>query len=279
MPPSISCSACGHVFDGAVTRTCPVCGRRQGPDWRPWIGIIRVLGVVGFLLVVGAPWQVTVIAAALVAAYGLLRRGKEKWPRTRQEVEEQERNAAHPGLLRVANFGVGLSMALLLASFVGSFAMFMNAREDEQREAVGTYHESSFRVVQSYWQKGTPGSMRMGSPDHPPRAVARGVVEGHEEWMDLAPYLTFTPKDQETVVRLVPVGTVIPVYYNPELQGEYRVRLLTSVLPQEASRHWAAAVFKYGSAALLITGAALLAFMRLRKFSLGLPTAQGPSAW
>lgn len=275
MPPSISCSVCGHVFDAAATRTCPVCGRYQGPNWQPWIGIIRVLGIVGFLLFVGAPWQVTVIAAALVAAYGLLRRKKERWPPSRQEIEEQERNAVHPRLLRVANFGVGLSVGLLVASFIASFVMFMNAREDAQSESAGTYHASSFRVLQSYWQKGTAKS---GTMDSPTRAFARGVVEGHEEWMDLIPFLTFIPKDQETVLRSVPAGMVIPVYYNPQLQGEYRVRLRTSVLPQEASRHWAAAVFKYGSAALLITGAALLAFMRLRRFSLGLSTAQGPSA-
>ena len=275
MSASTSCPACGHVFDAAATRTCPACGRDQGPNWQPWIGIIRVLGVVGFLVVVRAPWQVTVIAAALVAAYGLLRRKQEKWPQTRQEVEEQERNAVHPKLLRVATVGVGLSLGLLVASFIASFVMFMNAREDARSESVGSYHASSFRVVQSYLQKGTA---RSGTMDTPTRAFARGVVEGHEEWMDLVPFLTFLPKDQETVLRAVPAGLVIPVYYNPQLQGEYRVRLLTSVQPPEASRHWAAAVFKYGSAALLITGAALLAFMRLRKFSLGLPTAQGPSA-
>lgn len=110
------------------------------------------------------------------------------------------------------------------------------------------------------------------------RAFARGVVEGHEEWMDLIPFLTFTPKDQETVLRAVPAGTVIPVYYNPQLQGEYRVRLLTSALPQEASRHWAAAVFRYGSVALLTTGVMLLGCLRLRKFSLGSASGRGPSA-
>lgn len=149
MPPSISCSACGHVFDAAVTRTCPACGRNQGLNWQPWIGVIRVLGVVGFLLAVRAPWQVTVIAGALVAAYGLLRGRKDKWPQTRQEVEEQERNAVHPELLRVANFGVGLSVALLLTSLIAAFVMFMNAREDVRSESAGTYHATSFRVVQS----------------------------------------------------------------------------------------------------------------------------------
>lgn len=275
MPPSISCSACGHVFDAAATRTCPACGRSPGSNWQPWIGIIGVLGVIGFLLVVGAPWQVILIAAALVAAYGLLRRKREKWPRTRQEVEEQERSAAHPKLLRVANFGVGLSMALLVASFIASFVMFMNAREDRRSESTGTYHASSFRVVQSYWRKGTA---RSRTTDSPTRAFARGIVEGHEEWMDLIPFLTFIPKDQETVVRLVPIGTVIPVYYNPQLEGEYRVRLLTSVLPQEASRHWAATVIKWGVVALLTSGAMLFGFLHLRKLSLGSATGKDPKA-
>lgn len=273
MPPSISCPACGYMFDAAATRTCPACGR-QAPNWQPWIGFIRVLGVVGFCLVVGASWQVTAIAAAVVAAYGLVRRNQEKWPKTRQEIEEQERNAVHPKILRVANFCVGLSVGLFAAAFIASFVMFMNAREDALRRSVGTYHASSFRVLQSYWQKGTT---RSGTMDSPTRAFARGVVEGHEEWMDLIPFLTFIPKDQDTVLRLVPAGTLLPVYYNPQLRGEDRVRLLTSVLPQEASRHAASAAFKYGGAALLAIGVALFACLRVRKFSLGPAAAKGPT--
>lgn len=220
----------------------------------------------GFLVVVGAPWQITVIAAALVAAYGLLRRNS-KGPATREEVAAQERNARSPNLLRVANMGVALSGAFLFMSFLASFVMFMNAREDAQQESVGTYHPSSFRVLQSYWQKGTPGTPR--TPSSPTRAFARGLLEGKEEWMDLIPFLTFITKDQETVLRLFPAGMVLPVYYNPQLQGEYRVRLLGPVLPSEANRRTQWVVAKYGILALLLTGLMLLGFLRLRTFSLG----------
>lgn len=168
-------------------------------------------------------------------------------PLTREEIAEQERNALHPRLLQVANMAVLLSGGLLLVSFIGSFVMFMNAREDAQQESVGTYRVSSFQVLQSYWQKGTPHSVRSGAGvDSPTRAFARGLVEGHEEWMDLIPYLTFIPQDQATVTRAVPVGTVLPVYYNPQLRGEYRVRLLSSVLPAKANRRTAAIVLRYG---------------------------------
>ena len=88
--------------------------------------------------------------------------------------------------------------------------------------------------------------------------------------MDLIPYLTFIPQDLDTVARIVPVGTIIPVYYNPQLQGEYRVRLLTTASPAEASRHWGRVVFRYGSMALFTTGLTLFGSLRLRKFALGL---------
>jgi hypothetical protein len=267
MSAPISCASCGYVFDPGVTRICPQCSRPNDPIWQPWIGAIRVLGIVGFLVVVGAPWQITVVAAALVAAYGLLRRNASKGPATREEVAEQDRNARSPNLLRVANMGVALSGALLFTSFLGSFVMFMNAREDAQHESVGTYHPSSFRVLQPYWQKGTTGTRTV--PGSPTRAFARGLVEGKEEWMDLIPYLTFIPKDQETVARQVPVGTVLPVYYNQQLQGEYRVRLFGPVLPSEANRRTESLVAKYGILALLLTGLMLFGFLRLRNFSLG----------
>jgi len=63
---------------------------------------------------------------------------------SRQDIEEQERNAAHPVLLRIANIAVLLGGGLLIFAFIGSFVMFMNAREDIQQESVGTYHASSF---------------------------------------------------------------------------------------------------------------------------------------
>jgi hypothetical protein len=188
-------------------------------------------------------------------------------PATREQVAEQERNAARPNLLQVANLGVLLSGGLLLASFIGSFVMFMNARESVQRESEGTHHASSFRVLQSDWEEAAPRGR--GGGVNETRAFARGLVEGNEEWMDLIPYLTFIPKDQETVLRAVPAGTVIPVFYNQQLKGDYRVRLLGPVLPAEANRRSALMVAQYGSLALLATGLLLFGFLRLRKFSLG----------
>jgi hypothetical protein len=49
-------------------------------------------------------------------------------PATREQVAEQERNAARPNLLQVANLGVLLSGGLLLASFIGLFG-FLRLRK------------------------------------------------------------------------------------------------------------------------------------------------------
>jgi hypothetical protein len=180
-------------------------------------------------------------------------------------VARQEQNAAYPGLLRVANVGVLLSGALFAVSLIAAVVMFMNAREQWQRESAGNYHASSFRVLQSYWKKGSargyPGDLGI-------RASARGLVDGKEEWMDLAPYLGFIPQDQATVLRAVPPGTVISVYYDPGLLGDYRVRVHGSTPPGTASQNNMVVVAKYGSAALAVTGIFLFGFLRLRTFSL-----------
>ena len=187
-------------------------------------------------------------------------------PLTREEIAKQERNAPYPALLRVATFGVVLSGTLLLTSFIGSFVMFMNTREDAKQESVGTYRATSFYVLQTYWQKGALASGH--NVDSPTRAFARGTVDGHQEWMDLIPILKFIPKDQQTVTRAFPEGTIIPVYYNPQLQGEYRVRPLSATLPAEANRHASSVIFRYGMLALLITGTMLFGCLRLRKFAI-----------
>lgn len=187
-------------------------------------------------------------------------------PLDRDAIARQEQNAAHPGLLRVANFGVLLSGALFAFSLIAAVVMFMNAREQWQRESAGNYHATSFRVLQSYWEKRKPGP-QLGDRNFA-RASARGLVEGKEEWMDLAPYIGFTPQEEATVLRAVPPGTVISVYYDPGLQGDYRVRLHGSTPPGTASHNTAVVAAKYGSAALAVTGILLFGFIQLRKFSL-----------
>jgi hypothetical protein len=94
------------------------------------------------------------------------------------------------------------------------------------------------------------------------------MVEDKEEWMDLVPYLGFIPKDEETVLRVVPPGTVLPIYYDPGLQGDYRVRIYSAAAPGVAGRNPAAVVAKYGAVALAATGLLLLGFLHLRRYSL-----------
>jgi hypothetical protein len=231
------------------------------------MGLIRLIGAVGFMLVLRFPWEVTTVVGVLVTAHAFLTRNSAAIPLDRAGIAKQEQNAGRPGLVHVANFCVALSGALFLVSFLISFVMYMNAREQAQRESAGNYRVSSFRVLRSYWQKGSPGTMGAGGKRET-RAFARGLVEGKEEWMDLAPYLGATPKDEETLSRAVPAGTIIPVYYDPELSGDYRVRVLSGAAPGVASRKMASAAARYGAATLLVTGLLLLGFLNLRRYSL-----------
>jgi hypothetical protein len=196
MTATTTCPGCGFAFDPGFTATCPQCGQSLTSPWQRWMGLIRVIGAVGFMLVLRFPWQATTCVGALFAAHALLTRNSTEIPLDREGIARQEQNAARPQLFRAVTFCVALSGALFLVSCMVTFVMFMNAREQWQRESAGNYHASSFRVRQSYWQKGSVGTIGAGGRRET-RAFARGMVEGKEEWMDLVPYLGFIPKDEE----------------------------------------------------------------------------------
>ena len=183
---------------------------------------------------------------------------------SREIIAERERNAARPLLLKVFTFCLVLSGAFFLVSFIVSVVMFMNARESIHHESVGSYHATLFRVLQPYWQQGNDISAPRAGVER--RAFARGLVEGKEEWFDLGSYLGVVPKDEETVRRAAPPGTVIPVLYNPAATGYYRVLPSSAVSPVDANRHLQASSLKYGVIAMTVTGLMALGFLKLRRF-------------
>lgn len=109
----------------------------------------------------------------------------------------------------MANFGVLLSGALFAVSLIATVVMFMNAREQWQRESAGKLSCALFSRPAVVLGK-EKGGLQLGDRNFA-RTSARGLVEGKEEWMDLAPYLGFTPQDQgDNRVRLhgsTPPGT------------------------------------------------------------------------
>jgi hypothetical protein len=136
MTAATTCPGCGFAFDPGFTATCPQCGQSLTSPWQRWMGLIRVIGAVGFMLVLRFPWQATTCVGALFAAHALLTRSSTEIPLDREGVLKQERNAAHPQLLRAASFCVALSGALFLVSCMVTFVMFLNAREQFPRIAV-----------------------------------------------------------------------------------------------------------------------------------------------
>jgi hypothetical protein len=89
--------------------------------------------------------------------------------------------------------------------------------------------------------------------------------------MDLVPYLGFIPANPETVEKAVPRGTIIRVYFNPAVKGDYRVRTFTAPQPAAASETRMLSAAKFGCIALGVTGTALFAPLRFRKVCLGAP--------
>lgn len=126
-----------------------------------------------------------------------------------------------------------LSVAIVLSSFVTGcillfgFVSFMNSWQRWHQYEGHPYQRTEFVVTKAYYQ----GHVRGG-----PYLYASGTVEGNQEWMGLRPYLNSVPHSQEELDTQVAAGTVIPVYFFPDLKGRARVQILSDLPPAEGGR-------------------------------------------
>ena len=138
-----------------------------------------------------------------------------------------QRPVSHRLLFRMLSIALALSLFITLCILLFGFVSFMNSWDRWHRYEGHPYQRTDFVVTRAYFQTHTRGG---------PSIYASGTVEGSKEWMDLQPYLNFRPHSQQELDTQVAAGTVIPVYFYPDLKGRTRVQVSSSPPPAEASR-------------------------------------------
>lgn len=258
------CPSCGFEADNFPGNACPQCGKKFLPVMTilPWlIALSQSALVIGFMLAFHFPRPMMFFFVAAIflstAFAGRLRRN----PPARTTTVKQPPPPFSVQALTIAIGAVGFA---LLASLLFGFVMFMNSWESWHRYRNQDYHTTTFHVIRPYYQ---PSTSSHGST----QIYASGMVEGRKEWMNLQPYLTTRPHDQDDLDRFVPPATVIPVYLFPDLKGYGRVQLIGPLPPAETNYKQAMLVLNRGMAIVGILGAILFVLVRLRRSHLPPP--------
>jgi len=120
----------------------------------------------------------------------------------------------------------GVCGTLFVLGSVFGLVFYENSASRAQLYKGAPYHATTFRVtfVQYMWVGGNGGHTE---------ATATGIVEGQEETMNLMPHLSRTPRNQGDLMKMVPRGTLIPVYLFPTLQGRSRIQSIREVPTEE----------------------------------------------
>jgi len=206
------------------------------------------------MLVFGFPRIMIAIFGALILIGTVL----SPWLKARSVARTSipQRPVTRPMLFRILGLGIALCSFFFVAILLFGFVIFMNAWSRWHQYDGASYHRSVFQVTRVYYQ-----THSRGGPD----VFASGTVEGKREWMNLQPYLHTVPQDELDLDWRVPVGTSIPVYVFPDLQGRSRVQVFNGVPPAEANHRTAIAALNYGLGGLALAGGLIVVLVRLRR--------------
>jgi hypothetical protein len=250
------CLKCGFDLSNATSPICPGCGTPALvlPRARRWIGAsIQIALSTIFMLVFGFPKVMIVVFAALIVAgtavSTLVR------PRPAGAPVAPQRPVSNPLLFKIVSIAIALCSFAMVSILLFGFVMFMNAWDRWHRYEGHRYERTDFVVKQVYYQA------HRGGPD----IYASGIVEGNKEWMSLRPYLNYVPRSQEELDSRVGAGTVIPVYFFPDIKGRSRVQVLSDPPPAEASRRTAMSTLNSSLIGLGITAGIIFLLFLLRR--------------
>lgn len=252
-----NCPKCGLDLSTATSPLCPGCGI---PTFvlsrkRKWIvAAIQIALSMTFMLVFGFPkFMIVVFVALIVVATAVSMFIK---PRPVGALAPPQRPVSNPLVFKI------LSVAIVLASFAmgcillfGS-VMFLNSWQRWHQYEGHPYQRTDFVVTRAYFQKHNRGG---------PYLYASGMVEGNKEWMSLRPYVKFVPHSQEELDTQVGAGTVIPIYFFPDMKGHARVQVVSDLPPAEAGRRAAMGTLHSSLNGLAVTGVILFLLILLRR--------------
>ncbi len=252
------CAKCGMSVGDLAATACPVCGGNLTVSTsRPvvWIGAIVQFAVMStFMLVFHFP-KVMILFFGAFLLFGIVLSEviKKKQIPARPAPQIQ---LSRPILYRVLSAFIALGSITCFAILLFGFVMFTNDWSRYQTYQGQPYHRADFVVMQTYFQRGSKGSVDV---------YASGMVEGHKEWMSLAPYLHARPHDIGELEEHVPPGTSIPIYLFPNLKGRMRVEVYSDTPIAERYHQGAMKVLNKAPLAFVLVGGILFLLIRLRR--------------
>jgi len=251
------CQKCGFELTDASAKVCPVCGtslvRRVGGNI--WIGALIQFAIsTVFLTVFHFPKFTIAIFGGMILIGALLSTFVKPKAAGRQ-VGQTKRPLSHPVLFRFVGVGILLCAFTVICCLLFGLVIFLNSWNRWHQYEGQVYHRSEFQVLQVYYQK--------QSKSH--SFYARGLVEGSREWMSLQPYTHVTPHSQGEADQLVPAGTMIPIYFFPDLKGRARVQVHQDVPPAEASHRDAMRAANFSLLGLAVSGGLLFVLLKIQR--------------
>ncbi len=220
-----------------------------------WIGAaIQIAFSTVFMLVFGFPKvMIGVFAALILIATAVSALVKPKPPGA---PAAPQRPLSNPVLFKVLSFAIALCSLALVCILLFGFVMFMNSWDRWHQYEGHRYERTDFTVRQVYWQSHTRGG---------PDIYASGTVDGNKEWMSLRPYLNSVPRSQAELDSRVAVGTMIPIYFFPDMKGRARAQVVTGGPPAETSRRAAMSTLNSALIGLAVTAGIIFLLSLLRR--------------
>jgi len=247
------CPKCAQVLTDPAAQTCPACGASLAVRTRGniWIGaLIQFVMAGAFMLIFHFPKILITVFGVMILAGTFLATFLKARPAA-QPAPPQKQSALYQAL----SVGIALCALAIFSILLFGVVMFANDWTRWHQYEGQPFHRSEFQVTRAYYQK------QSKSYD----VSANGVVEGHQEWMNLRPYLFSVPHNQAEIEKFVPAGTRIPIYFFPGMKGRARVQFDTDDPPAEASRRQAFETLHNSLVGLTIAIPVLFVFVWIRR--------------
>ena len=249
------CPKCGFDLTGPAS-VCPMCGSRivSPPGAKIWIlMLVQIVASTAFMVAFRFPKIMIVIFVGMI----LLGTAASAWAKTRPvPIPVPPKPLSRPILFRIASIGVAICALAIVCFLLFGSVMFLNEWTRWHQYEGQPYHRSEFQVAEVHYQKGLKGSVDLS---------ASGTVDGNRERMNLRPYIQARVRNEDELSLLVPPGTIIPVYFFPNLKGRARVQLYTVVPTAEESHREALSTVQYALLGLAVSAGILFLLVRVRQ--------------
>ena len=252
-----NCPKCGFDLSNATSPICPACNTPilGIPKAGRWIAAaVQIALSTTFMLVFKFPKVLIVVFVGFIVVGTALSAVIKARPAGVPAVPR--RPVSNPLLFKILSVAIALASFAMGCILLFGFAMFMNSWDRWHQYEGHPYQRTDFVVTRTYFQTHTRGG---------PSIYASGTVDGGKEWMDLQPYLKFRPHNQDELDTQVAAGTVIPVYFFPDLKGRTRVQVSSNPPPAETSRRAAMNTLNSSLVGLAVMAGIIFALVLLRR--------------